>query len=183
MFNRFLLSHHCNLLEELTLDHSSVTDRGIRFLSGWSGGVRRSIVFNDNSSRLSEALQAESLPGTWKKVLMWLTILFLAFHIFNFSLFLFQPLFPRAGPDVRNFDTSASTAAFQSLIKLSGICFSTTLWFRYYIFHIVDPKLSQSNSLMHHVVRSPFYKWVTLIHSTIKTTYNIHCIQHVTNTL
>ena len=64
---RFLLSQHCNLLEELTLDHSSVTDRGIRFLSGWSGGVRRSL-FSDGPALpyapvSADLLQVENLPG------------------------------------------------------------------------------------------------------------------------
>ena len=64
---RFLVSQHCNHIEELTLDHSSVTDRGIRFLSGWSGGVRR-LLFNENPVAAfvplaADVLQIESLPG------------------------------------------------------------------------------------------------------------------------
>jgi len=129
-----LLSHHCNLLEELTLDHSSVTDRGIRFLSGWSGGVRRSIVFNDNSPTLSNSLQAESLPGTWDKFLFIRCQVCRWFCVFLIRLFFVQPLFRRAERDVPNFDTSASTVAFQLLIKLSGIYCNTILWFRYDIF-------------------------------------------------
>jgi hypothetical protein len=54
-------------MEELNLDHSSVTDRGIRFLSGWSGGVRRSL-FKENpvvpfAPSSVDVLQVESLPG------------------------------------------------------------------------------------------------------------------------
>lgn len=62
----FLLAQHCNLLEELSLDHSSVTDRGIRFLSGWSGGVRRAL-FNDHHRSEPEGSEVEGLPASFPK--------------------------------------------------------------------------------------------------------------------